>query len=61
LKETSELAKRCGIPAIHTHCGFIPEGPGDSLCREVVAAIRDVASHAKANGQTFSDRTKNTY
>ncbi len=53
LKEASDLAKRCGIPAIHTHCGFIPEWPGDPLYREVVGAIREVASHAKKNGQTF--------
>src|SRR5438552_2214073 len=27
LKRSSDFAKKLGIPAIHTHCGFIPEDP----------------------------------
>jgi L-ribulose-5-phosphate 3-epimerase len=53
LKRASDLGKTCGIRAVHTHCGFIPENPNDSLYSETVAAIKDVASHCKANGQTF--------
>lgn len=53
LKKASDFAKRCGIPALHTHCGFIPENPNDALYKETVAAIRQVASHCKANDQLF--------
>jgi L-ribulose-5-phosphate 3-epimerase len=53
LKRASDLAKLCGIKAIHTHCGFIPENPNDSLYTDTVNAIREVASYCKANGQTF--------
>lgn len=53
LKRASDLARLCGIPAVHTHCGFLPEVPGDPLYQETVAAIRDVAAHCRANGQTF--------
>ncbi len=53
LKEASDFAKRCGIPAFETHCGFIPENPNDPLYRETVDAIRELAAHCRANGQTF--------
>ncbi|MGA8597429.1 MAG: sugar phosphate isomerase/epimerase family protein [Bryobacteraceae bacterium] len=57
LKRASDLAKKLNIEAVHTHCGFIPENPNDALYNEAVAAIRDVASHCKANGQTFMMET----
>ncbi len=53
LKRASNLAKRCDIKAVHTHCGFIPENPNDPLYADTVKAIQEVASHCKANGQTF--------
>jgi hydroxypyruvate isomerase len=53
LKSASDLAKACGIGAVHTHCGFIPEDPSDSLYPQAVAAIKDVANHCKQNGQIF--------
>jgi len=53
LKRASDLGKTCGIRAVHTHCGFIPETPNDPLYSETVEAIRNVASHCKANGQIF--------
>ncbi len=53
LKRGSDLGKACGVKAVHTHCGFIPENPNDGLYDEAVAAIRDVASHCQANGQIF--------
>jgi L-ribulose-5-phosphate 3-epimerase len=52
-KQASDFAKECGIPAFETHCGFIPENPKDPLYRETVEAIRAVAGHCRANGQTF--------
>lgn len=53
LKGASDLAKACGIGAVHTHCGFIPEDPNDALYPQAVAAIKDVAEHCKQNGQIF--------
>jgi L-ribulose-5-phosphate 3-epimerase len=53
LKRASDFAKKCGIPALHTHCGFIPENPNDPVYKETVQAIREVVSHCKGNGQMF--------
>jgi L-ribulose-5-phosphate 3-epimerase len=53
LKRASDFAQQCGIPALHTHCGFIPENPNDPVYRETVQAIREVVSHCKRNGQIF--------
>lgn len=51
LKRASDFAKKAGIPAIHTHLGFIPENPNNPLYDETVRAVREVASHVKSNGQ----------
>lgn len=53
LQRTSDFAARCGIRAIQTHCGFIPENPGAPLYQETVEAIRTVAAYARKNGQDF--------
>lgn len=53
LKRTSDLAKACGVAAIHTHCGFIPENPNDAMYPEAVKVIHEVVSYAGNNGQTF--------
>lgn len=52
LKRASDFAKSCDISAVHTHIGFIPEDPNQPLYKEVVEAVREVAAHCKANGQT---------
>lgn len=53
LKQTSDFAKRLGIPRVQTHCGFLPENPRDPLYQPAVQAIREVAIHCAANGQDF--------
>ena len=53
LKAASDVGHACGIGAVHTHCGFIPEDPNDPMYAQAVAAIREVASYCKGNGQTF--------
>jgi len=50
-KKASDFAKKLGIPAFHTHNGFIPENPNDPVYKETVEAIREVASYCKTNGQ----------
>jgi L-ribulose-5-phosphate 3-epimerase len=53
LKQTSDFAKRLGIPRVQTHCGFLPENPRDPLYQPAVQAIREVAIHCAGNGQDF--------
>ena len=50
-KRASDFAKKLGIPAFHTHNGFIPENPNDPVYKETVEAIREVASYCRSNGQ----------
>ena len=57
IKEASDFAKQCEIPAVQTHCGFIPENPNDPVYKETVTAIRDVASYCKRNGQNLRYET----
>src|SRR5258706_16363589 len=57
IKEASDFAKQCGIPAVQTHCGFIPENPNDDLYRETGTAMREVAAYCKGHGQNFRYET----
>jgi sugar phosphate isomerase/epimerase len=57
IKKASDFAKQCGIPAVQTHCGFIPENPNDEIYRETVTAMREVADYCKRNGQNFRYET----
>lgn len=57
IKEASDFAKECGVPAVQTHCGFIPENPNDELYKETVAAMREVAEYCRRNGQNFRYET----
>jgi sugar phosphate isomerase/epimerase len=53
LRQVSDFAKQLGIGQVQTHCGFIPENPGDPLYPGAVEAIRTVAQHCQGNGQYF--------
>jgi L-ribulose-5-phosphate 3-epimerase len=53
LKRAVDVAQACGIPAVHTHCGFIPENPNDPMYPQAVAAVREVAVYAKERGRIF--------
>ena len=57
IKKASEFAKQCGISAVQTHCGFIPENPNDPIYKEAVTAIGEVAAYCKRNGQSFRYET----
>ena len=57
IKKASEFAKECGVPAVQTHCGFIPENPNDPVYKETVAAMREVAEYCRKNGQNFRYET----
>ncbi len=57
IKKASEFAKRCEIPAVQTHCGFIPENPNEPLYKETIIALRDVVGYCKRNNQNFRYET----
>ena len=57
IKKASDFAKQCGIAAVQTHCGFIPENPNDAAYKETVTAMREVAAYCKRNGQNFRYET----
>ncbi|HKW62758.1 MAG TPA: sugar phosphate isomerase/epimerase family protein [Candidatus Acidoferrum sp.] len=57
IKKASDFAKQCGIQAVQTHCGFIPENPNDPVYKETLAAMREVAGYCKSNGQNFRYET----
>jgi L-ribulose-5-phosphate 3-epimerase len=57
IKKASDFARQCGIPAVQTHCGFIPENPNDALYKETVETIRDMAEYCKRNGQNLRYET----
>lgn len=57
IKSASDFAKYCGIAAVQTHCGFIPENPNDLVYKETVTAIRDVAAYCKHNNQNLRYET----
>jgi sugar phosphate isomerase/epimerase len=57
IKRASDFAKQCGIDAVQTHCGFIPENPNDTVYKETVTAMREVAGYCKRNGQSFRYET----
>jgi len=53
LKQWADFASWLGVPAIITHCGFIPENMTDPNYEPVVEAIRDVAQYCKERGLEF--------
>jgi L-ribulose-5-phosphate 3-epimerase len=57
IKKASDFAKQCGIAAVQTHCGFIPENPNDLVYKKTVTAMREVAGYCKRNGQHFRYET----
>jgi len=57
IKKASDFAKLTGIPAVQTHCGFIPENPNDPLYKETIDAMREVVTYCKQNAQNFRYET----
>jgi len=53
LKRGAEFAARIGTSQMATHAGFLPEDPNSQLYADVVAALREVAGHAKDCGVKF--------
>ena len=53
LKKWADFASWIEAPAVITHCGFIPENPGDPNFPGVIEAIREVAAYCKTKGVGF--------
>jgi L-ribulose-5-phosphate 3-epimerase len=53
LKLAADVASQCGIPSVHTHCGFIPEDPNDPIYPQAVAAVKEVAGYCQQRGRRF--------
>ena len=53
LKKAADFASRCGIPAIVTHLGFIPENPKDPVFGQMVAVVKDVAVYCRKRNLQF--------
>lgn len=51
LMHGSDFAKKLGVKQIATHFGFLPENPTDAQYPSLVAAIKLLAVHCKANDQ----------
>jgi len=50
LKTSADIAAAAGVPAIHTHCGFIPEDPNNPIYPQAVAAVKEVATYCEERG-----------
>jgi len=57
IKAASDFAARCDIPAVQTHCGFIPENPNDPIYKETISAMREVAEYCGRYRQNFRYET----
>ncbi|GAC1638241.1 MAG: sugar phosphate isomerase/epimerase [Candidatus Acidiferrum sp.] len=57
IRKASDFAKSCGISAVQTHCGFLPEDPNGALYKETVTVLRELAKNCRANGQNFRYET----
>lgn len=53
LKRGADFAAACGLRAIITHCGFLPENMTDPEFMPVAVAIREVAQYCKSLGIEF--------
>src|SRR5580692_4884646 len=57
IKRASDFAKECGVSAVQTHCGFIPENPNDPVYTETVGALIEAVGYCRRNGQNFRYET----
>jgi L-ribulose-5-phosphate 3-epimerase len=45
-----DFCKDAGVPAMHSHFGFIPEDMGSALYKDFVAVMKDLGNYAKERG-----------
>lgn len=49
-KKAIDFCVKAGIPALHSHFGFIPENPNDELYAGFISTMRELATYAKDRG-----------
>ena len=57
LKKGADFAALLGSKNLVTHVGFIPEQPESELYREVISAVKNLASYCEAKGLGFNFET----
>lgn len=57
LKRGVDFAEMLGVKDVATHVGFVPETPTLPGYRELVCAVRDIASYCKNKGMYFNFET----
>jgi L-ribulose-5-phosphate 3-epimerase len=50
MNEGIKFAALAGLPAVHTHFGFIPEDPGDPVYAEFIECLKELGNNAKKEG-----------
>jgi len=50
LHDGIDFCAMAGIPAVHSHFGFIPENPADPLYAELIACMKELGNHARKKG-----------
>ena len=53
LEQAARVAGEIGVQSITTHCGFIPEYPGDPLYAGTIVALKQVGRACQAAGVEF--------
>ncbi len=53
LLKGSDFAGQLAVPDLITHVGFIPEDPNNPEYKGLIAPLRYLATHCRANGQHF--------
>lgn len=49
-KKAIDFCVKAGIPALHSHLGFIPESPTDALYAGFIETMQELAGYAKERG-----------
>lgn len=57
LQAAADFAAALEVPMIATHCGFIPESPGDPLYAEVIEALEEIVVHCRERKIAFCFET----
>jgi L-ribulose-5-phosphate 3-epimerase len=50
LHQGIDFCSEAGIPAVHSHFGFIPEDPADVLYKEFIATMKPIGEYARKKG-----------
>ncbi len=49
-RQCVDFCQKAGIPALHSHFGFIPEDPGTEQYKSFIVVMKELANYAKERG-----------